>query len=127
MAKRKRKTSRNDILRLGGVMVALALFLVSLSVDTPLSLVQSSSSMLGSAGVGVMAGVEPNPDNTLAAQFAQKEKELVAREGTVGAQTGGTVAGTRMLALASFFVSMLVLALVSANFYMDYRRGHALA
>jgi hypothetical protein len=82
--------------------------------------------MTGSAGVGITAGVAPNPDNTLAAQFAQKERELGAREDTIDARSGGSVSGTRMLALASFVTSMIVLLLVSANFYMDFRRGRAL-
>jgi hypothetical protein len=126
MARRRRHT-QNDYLRLAGVTLSFVLLLYSLSVDSPLSLSQSGFSMLGNAAVGMSAGVAPNPDNTLAAQFAQKEKELDARAGTIDAQSGGTVSGTRMMAFASLCVSMLVLAMVSANFYMDWRRGRAFA
>ncbi len=127
MARSTRIPRRNNILRLGGVILALVLFLYSLSVDSPLSLAQSAPAMLGSAVIGMSAGVTANPDNTAAAQIAQKQAELDAREREVGARAGGAISGTRSLAAASLLTSLLVLVLVSANFYMDWRRERAFA
>ncbi len=127
MARRSRRTNTNDMLRLGGVTLALVLFLYSASVDSPLSLAQSAASMVGSAEIGMSAGVGENPDNKLAAQFAAKEAELNARAGVLNAASGGSMSGTRALAALSLGTSLIVLMLVSANFYMDWRRGRAFA
>jgi hypothetical protein len=113
--------------RYGATTVALALLLFALSIDTPGTLARSAYAMLGSAGVGMYAAVDPNPDNTLAAQFAQKEAQLNARAAVLGAQEGGSLTGTRMLAAGSFVVSVLVLLLVALNFFMDWRRNRTVA
>ncbi len=123
MARRKTYADEKEVIRRTAIVVALALFIYATSVDSPRMLVQTARSMVGSASIGMSAGVEANPYNTAAAELAAKQTELDAREATVGAQTGGSLTSTRVLAAASFCVSILVLILVALNYYMDFRRG----
>ena len=76
MSKRKKKISTFN-----AVCFALAAFLFSYSIlsESPEVLAQNTRAMVGSV-VGATASVEQNADNTLAAEFAQKEKELTNRE-----------------------------------------------
>ncbi len=111
-----------EIVRRTLVVIALVLFMYATSVSSPSVLARDAVSMVGAGSVGMYAGVEPNPYNSAAAQLAAKQNELVAREATVDAQTGGSLTGTRVLAAASFCISLLVLVLVSLNYYMDFKR-----
>jgi Na+/H+-translocating membrane pyrophosphatase len=124
MAKRKRTyKDEKEIVRRTLVVIALALFMYATSVSSPGVLARDAVSMVGSGAVGMYAGVESNPYNTAAAQLAAKQNELQARESLVDARSGGSLTGTRVLAAASFCISLLVLVLVSLNYYMDFRRG----
>ncbi len=122
----KRRThtykDEREIVRRTLVVIALVLFMYATSVSSPSVLARDAVTMVGSGAVGMYAGVEPNPYNTAAAQLAAKQNELALREATVNAQTGGSLTGTRVLAAASFCISLLVLILVSLNYYMDFRR-----
>lgn len=123
----KRRTHRykdeKEVIRRTAVVIALALFMYATSTASPSTLAHDSASMVGSAMIGMTAGVEPNPYNTAAAQLAAKQNELEAREATVGALSGGSLTSTRVLAALSFCISIIVLILVAANYYMDFRRG----
>jgi hypothetical protein len=81
--------------------------------------------MLANASIGMSAGVEANPYNTLAQQLSDKELELQDRETRLLELTKDTNAGTRASywALASLALSIIILVLVGANFYMDWKRG----
>ena len=129
MAKRKHHTYRDEkeVVRRTAIVIALVLFIYATSIASPKVLVRDAGTMLGSATVGMYAGVEPNPYNTAAAELAAKKSELDAREAMVQANEGGSVAGTRMLAAAAFATSVLVLLLVAANYYMDWRRDRRYA
>lgn len=123
MARRKHHyNDEKEIVRRTLVVISLALFMYATSVSSPSVLARDAFTMVGTGAVGMYAGVEPNPYNTAAAQLAAKQNELVAREATVDAQTGGSLTGTRVLAAASFCISLIVLVLVSLNYYMDFRR-----
>ena len=123
MAKKKHTyKDEKEIVRRTLVVIALALFMFATSVSSPSVLARDAMSMVGSGAVGMNAGVDANPYNTAAAQLAAKQNELMAREATVDAQTGGSLTGTRVLAAASFCISLIVLVLVSLNYYMDFRR-----
>lgn len=124
MARRK-KTYREEkeVIRRTLVVIALVLFMYATSIDSPKVLTQNTATLVGSAVIGMSAGVPENPYNTAAAQLTAKQDELSAREATVHAQTGGSLTSTRVLAAASFCVSLLVLVLVSLNYYMDFRRS----
>ena len=119
--------AEKEIIRRTTIVVALVLFMYATSIDSPKILVKSAGSMLGSAVIGVYAGVDPNPDNTVAAQLAAKQQELDAREASIAANSGGSLTGTRSLAAAAFVTSILVLLLVAANYYMDWRRYRRVA
>ncbi len=123
--KRRKHTFKDEreIVRRTLVVIALALFMYATSVSSPGTLARDAASMVGSGAVGMYAAIEANPYNSAAAQLAAKQNELIAREATVDAQTGGSLTGTRVLAAASFCISLLVLVLVSLNYYMDFRRG----
>jgi Na+/H+-translocating membrane pyrophosphatase len=123
MARRKTQVKEHELLRRSAILFALVLFMYATSVDAPSALVATARSMVGSAVVGMTAGVEPNPYNSAAGQLAQKQNELESREQLVRAYEGGSLTGTRVLAAASFLVSILVLVLVALNYYMDFRRG----
>ncbi len=125
MARRKKHPyhDEKEVVRRTFVVIALALFMYATSVAPPGTLARDAVTMVGSAGVGMMAGVEPNPYNTAAAQLAAKQSELDARAAVIGAQSGGSLTSTRVLAAASFCMSLIVLILVSLNYYMDFRRS----
>ncbi len=124
MKKRPNTVSHEkEVIRRTAIVIALALFMYATSIDSPKVLVNTAASMAGSAVIGMTAGVPANPYNTAAEQLAQKQADLDAREATVAAISGGSLTSTRTLAAASFCVSILVLVLVAANYYMDFRRG----
>ncbi len=125
MARRTKKAyhDEKEVIRRTFVVIALVLFMYATSVAPPSTLARDAISMVGAGAVGMTAGVAPNPDNTLAAQFDAKQRELEAREATVGAQIGGSLTSTRVLAAASFCISLIVLVLVSLSYYMDFRRS----
>lgn len=129
MAKRKKHTYRDEkeVIRRTAIVIALVLFIYATSVASPKVLVLSTVSMLGSATVGLSAGVAPNPYNTAAEQLTEKQNELEAREALIKANEGGSLTGTRTLAAGSFIVSILVLVLVAMNYYMDWRRDRRFA
>lgn len=127
MKRRKTYDDEKEVVRRTAVVIALALFIFATSVDSPRVLVYTAASMVGAGAVGMSAGVAPNPDNTVAAQLAQKQAELDAREGALRAGEGGSLTGTRALAAASFITSVLVLVLVAGNYYLDFRRGRKYA
>ncbi len=127
MARRKHTyADEKEVIRRTVVVIALVLFIYATSIDSPRALVQTAGSMVGSAVVGMSAGVEANPYNKVAAELSQKQSELDAREAALNASPGGSLAGTRGLAAASFCISIIVLILVAANYYMDFRRGRRL-
>ncbi|MBP9757435.1 MAG: hypothetical protein KBD06_02435 [Candidatus Pacebacteria bacterium] len=129
MARKKKHAFRDEmeVVRRMAIVMALVLFIYATSIASPKVLVQDAGSMLGSAVVGMTVGVEPNPYNTAAVQLAAKQNELEAREELLRAQEGGSVAGTRMLAAGAFVTSILVLLLVAANYYMDWKRARRYA
>jgi hypothetical protein len=73
--------------------------------------------MLGSAVVGVSASVAPNADNTLAAELAQREAELDAREAALGGGTSDVIARYSLMASAALF------GLLALNYILDWRRS----
>ena len=127
MKRRKKHDDLTELVRRSAVVFALVLFMYATSVASPRVLVKTASSMLGSATIGMTAGVQENPYNTAAEQLAQKQTELASREATVHAYEGGSLTSTRVLAALSFVISILVLVLVAANYYMDFRRGRRIA
>jgi hypothetical protein len=127
MARKKTHKDEKEVIRRTLVVVALVLFIYATSVDTPGALARTAGSMVGSAVVGMTAGVEPNPYNSAATQLAQKQAELDAREANLNASGDASLTGTRGLAAASFVTSVIVLLLVTANYYMDFRRARKFA
>ncbi len=125
MVRKKKKiySEEKEVVRRTAVVIALVLFMYATSVDSPRVLTETAANMVGSAVIGMSAGVPENPYNSAAAQLAAKQSELDAREATVNAQTGGSLTSTRVLAAASFCISIIVLLLVGANYYMDFRRS----
>lgn len=123
MAKRRKK---EDIASRIALAVALVLMIYALSNDSFQTLVFQAPTMLGSAVIGMSAGVEANPYNTLAAQLSEKERELAAREARLqDAADGGLydMGGTRMLSAASFMLSLALFVLVALNYFFDWRRS----
>lgn len=81
--------------------------------------------MFAGTGAALSAVVPANPYNTLAQQFAEKEQELNDREAMLAereAKNVGPSAGG-IFGVLSFAFSLVLLALIGVNFYLDSRRG----
>jgi len=80
--------------------------------------------------VGMNAAVSPNPYNTLALQFTEKENALLAREAELTAKEASLEARLRediareyrVVIVALGVVTVLLLLLIFLNFYFDIRR-----
>lgn len=80
--------------------------------------------------VGVTAGVEPNPYNTMAQQLVQKELQLNDKEQQLRAQEQAMEANLRAevarsernTLLTVLGVTLLLLGLIATNFYFDRKR-----
>lgn len=91
------------------------------AVSSPSGMAQQA--MLSAASVSISAGVAPNPDNTLAAQFAAKEAELAGREALLAAREAENASFMRDRAgMISLAASVMLFVLVAVNFYFDRRR-----
>jgi hypothetical protein len=122
--------SLKGVIRKNGInflalLIAVPALSYSLLINTPLSYVQSAENMFASAA-SMSAVVPANPDNMLAAQLADKEAQLNQREQEIAARTAdqsrnGSLGET--LGVSSFFISIILLGLVSLNFYYDSRRA----
>jgi hypothetical protein len=81
--------------------------------------------------IGVSAAVPPNEFNTLAAQFAQREKELDAREMALSAREQSLLSELdsrqkdrmRTVYLYLFGFTLVLFLLVLVNYYLDYHRN----
>lgn len=90
-------------------------------VSSPAGMAQQA--MMSAASVSISAGVAPNPDNTLAAQFAAKEAELGQREAALAAREAESASDMRDRAgMISLAASIMLFVLVAMNFYLDRRR-----
>lgn len=105
-----------------GVAAAALLLSYSFSFAPPAVIVRDASAMLGSASVGIGASVEANPYNTLAAQLLEKENQLKDREVMLDQREFVLDVRETPLAVYSFIIGLVLCALVSANFYYDWRR-----
>jgi hypothetical protein len=80
--------------------------------------------------IGVSASVPPNPENTVAAQLAQKEKELNARDQALSAREQAILSELDAQAKAReekvyvylFLITVLLFGLLAVNFYLDHKR-----
>ena len=118
----RRRSSKKSISVFNAACFALAAFLFSYSilVDSPSRLTLSAENMFAGA-IGAFAAVPANPDNTLASQLQQKERELDARESAIQLLEKRTQANT--VATYSFILSISLFILLSINFYLDWRRS----
>ena len=101
------------------VLVVLIIGLGSANFDF-IALSRYFMAQAGSA-IGVSASVPPNPFNTLAKQIKEKEDELNLRERDVNAREQALEKGKERGFLVYGSFGMLLL-LVMANFYLDYKR-----
>lgn len=125
----RRKREKEKIERtknVGVAILALALMGYASYVAPPRELVARAPEMLGSAAVGVAAGVPENPYNTLAQELQAKEAELNAREAALRGTDAGTAAESGFfnepMAVVSFFISIILFALLLLNYYFDWHR-----
>lgn len=118
-----RRNVRKPPLAMFGLGVLLLAY--STAAAPPSILTGPASDMLASSIVSMSAGVSPNPDNALAAQFAQKEKELEAREALLQKEREAQSTPTRdPLPMYTFALSIVLFVLVLLNYYRDWRREH---
>lgn len=87
---------------------------------------QSVDALYASAVVSMHAAVAPNPDNTLAAQLAAKEAELLKREAALSGALRGNdraVPTADPSARYALMLSSLCAVLVVAHWVYDIRRS----
>lgn len=111
-------------IHLAGLITSIGALTVVMSLTTTTQLWDTAKIMTASATVGAVASVEPNPDNTLAQQFAEKERMLAEREVQIAQleQAQRSLSSSDMLALSSGILSFVLLILVGLNFYFDFHR-----
>ncbi len=91
--------------------------------------VKMQSAFLGNV-IGVSAAVPPNEFNSLAAQFAQREKDLDARAAALSAREQSLLSEldarqeSRMTLVYTYLFgfTLFLLALVLVNYYLDFHR-----
>lgn len=103
-----------------GIVVAASLFGYSLpAVSVPVQAMYS----LAAASASLSVGVAPNPDNTLAQQLDAKAAQLdVQQQHIQQLQQSLRSSSNDTLGLYSLLASVLLLLLIAANFYLDWRR-----
>jgi hypothetical protein len=114
---------------LGYVTAIWALSVLVLAGGDIFSGLRTQGALLGNV-IGVSASVPPNEFNSLAAQFAQREKELDARAVALSAREQSIVSELdarqkdRMNSVYSYLFgfTLLLLILVIVNYYLDYHR-----
>lgn len=123
--------SRSDY-RFRYAMLILAIIIVSDIGVAKVSLARLAMNAVENLAnvASVTAGVPPNQENTLAVAFADKEKELTAREAaliekeaTLDAKYQEEIAATKRNTFITILIAVfLLLALIVANFYYDVKR-----
>jgi hypothetical protein len=92
----------------------------------------NTKSLIGGV-IGVSAAIPPNEWNSLASALAQKEAELNTRESALSLREQSIAAEVDVMQQSRekriygylFGVTTILFLLVISNFYLDYRRGHA--
>ena len=110
--------------------LVLALYFLSLAFVSSFADPRELGARFLAQVVGVSAGVLPNPDNTIAGQLQQKEENLNERENELAAREAvlnSNGAGASVSFNYSLLGELMLLSLISANFYFDYRRAHVRA
>jgi hypothetical protein len=132
MSKQKKAAERKSA-RIGLNSVALLVAIVGISyplfTQSPQGIAQNAVTMVGAVGADLTVGVAPNPYNTEAQALAQKQLSLQEREAQLNTREAADTAPQigAMLGFVSFFLSLLLCALVGLNFYLDSRRGRKLS
>lgn len=111
--------------------VALLMALHIAQSETPFSAIAKNAYENVASVASMSAAVPPTEYSYLALQFAQKEEELttreqalLAREQAFGAQYQRTIDANKRLTLSVLGgVTLLLLALILMNFYLDMQRG----
>lgn len=124
--------SKTNIALLTPFLVILAFIFFQVAFDaSPMAIGRYLVAQVGSA-IGVTVSVPPNPFNTLAQQLKEKESALSDREKKLQAKEsaleteinkGQSNQNKTLIYLAA--VGGILLALILANFYFDYRRRRA--
>ena len=126
MRRKQRGKTREHSKNAAVALVALVLLGYASYVSPPRELVSRAGEMLGSAAVGVAAGVPENPYNTLAQQLQAKEAELNEREAALRGNDAGTAQNdgffNEPMAVVSFFISIILFVLLLLNYYFDWHR-----
>jgi hypothetical protein len=112
------------------LLLGLALMgVVYAETRSPGIALQTADVLYASAVVSLHAAVAPNPDNTLAAQLAAKEAELIAREAALSNTVpvrGSTPSSRDETARYALVASMVSVVLVIAHWIYDIRRSRFL-
>lgn len=80
--------------------------------------------------VGVVAQIEPNEFNTLAAELAERERALSAREASlreIEARNFGTGSTFDISTYILSIILFLLTVLIVTNYVLDWRRAHLVA
>lgn len=120
-----KKTARPSTLRVAGLSVAALLGGYGIAANGPAFLLSDTQAMLGTASVGTSASIPENPYNTLAQQLKAKDDALTQREMELESRTAELQSARSLndrFGMLSFALSIVLLALVGANYYFDYRR-----
>lgn len=108
------------------MLIFAALFLAyAVVASTPASLLKSTHETLAAAA-SLSVSIAPNPYNTMAQQFAQKETQLSQKEAQLNTQQeqlSSSITTNEKLGFYSLCMSVLLFVLVGVNFLFDIRRG----
>jgi hypothetical protein len=105
-----------------GVVLCFLLASVFLSAVSPADLSRRMAAQIGA--VGISLGISPNPENSAAAELAQKEAMLAAKERALASKeeylAAQSAKHTANALEYSFLGGALLIALILLNIYFDY-------
>lgn len=126
MARRTHRQPRISAVNIAGLTVFVALLSYSVVLVAPSVFAGNEASSMAAASVSIDAGVAANPDNTAAQQLKEKAAQLDVQQQHIQQlqqSLNESLRARDSLGLYSLISSALLLLLVSANFYFDWRRS----
>ena len=127
MVRRHTDSLYHSLLRVSLLVTAfLLVFESGLLHPRTAALFQSTASYLSANAIGVFAGVEPNEINRLAAELAERERILAAREAALNEPSPARdFPAPRQSDLSTYLLSVILFiltVLVVLNYILDWQR-----
>jgi hypothetical protein len=111
------------LLRTSALTLSLVLLFVSGVLSPVTQQLSHDTGVYLASAIGIRAAVEPTPINTLAAQLAQRDKELAEREIAINLKEAKASSAPDVSTFILSVVVFVLLVLMVINYTLDYRRA----